>query len=327
MRPRASSEFSVTDYPQINADPLASPLVSGGSSTDHAASHLTGIAAGRSVKLRYLSGLATYMLIVCAFCLALHGQIARAFMIACSRSVLASLWFADAPATTALMERFYREVGTSGAPDAATAIFQAKAAVRNTGFDKPHWWSPFILIGDPNLVMFARGIPTFRSSDEKLIEDAKAAYEKGDYSTAFSKFKTLADQHNPIAQYVVGSMYDNGYGVPEDDTEAVRWYKLSAGQGYAIAQDKFGFLYDIGGDGVPKDYVQAVRWFRLAAAQGLASAQRNLGSMYALGTGVTQDYKEALRLFQLAAAQGDAAAYFNIGNLYSSGTLRKSHLI
>ena len=64
-------------------------------------------------------------------------------------------------------------------------------------------------------------------------------------------------------------------GVPEDDVEAVRWYRLAAEQGLALAQYNLGVMYD-NGEGVPEDDVEAVRWYRLAAEQGLALAQYNL---------------------------------------------------
>jgi TPR repeat protein len=71
-------------------------------------------------------------------------------------------------------------------------------------------------------------------------------------------------------------MYDKGEGVPEDDAEAVKWYRLAGEQGNASAQTNLGFMYDKG-YGVPKDDAEAVRWYRLAAEQGYASAQFNLG--------------------------------------------------
>ena len=37
-------------------------------------------------------------------------------------------------------------------------------------------------------------------------------------------------------------MYGNGGGVPEDDKEAVKWYKLAAEQGNADAQERYGEL-------------------------------------------------------------------------------------
>ena len=42
-------------------------------------------------------------------------------------------------------------------------------------------------------------------------------------------------------------------------------------------------------EGVPEDDAEAVRWFRLAAEQGGATAQYNLGLMYGDGEGVLED--------------------------------------
>ena len=67
-------------------------------------------------------------------------------------------------------------------------------------------------------------------------------------------------------------MYADGEGVPEDDAEAVRWYRLAADQGLANAQYNLGVMY-ADGEGVPEDDAEAVRWYRLAADQGLANAQ------------------------------------------------------
>ena len=39
-------------------------------------------------------------------------------------------------------------------------------------------------------------------------------------------------------------MYASGEGVPEDDAEAVRWYRLAADQGHADAQYNLGWMYD-----------------------------------------------------------------------------------
>ena len=55
-------------------------------------------------------------------------------------------------------------------------------------------------------------------------------------------------------------------GVPENDVEAVRWFRLAADQGDAFAQYILGISYD-NGQGVPQDFVEAHKWFNLAAAQ------------------------------------------------------------
>ena len=69
------------------------------------------------------------------------------------------------------------------------------------------------------------------------------------------------------AQYHLGLMYARGKGVPENDVEAVKWYRLAAAQGLDMAQYALGFMY-AGGEGVPEDYIQAYKWYNLAAAAG-----------------------------------------------------------
>jgi S1-C subfamily serine protease len=63
-------------------------------------------------------------------------------------------------------------------------------------------------------------------------------------------------------------MYRLGEGVPEDDKEAVKWYRLAADQGFALAQLSLAFMYEWG-EGVPEDFIEAYKWYNLAAAQGL----------------------------------------------------------
>jgi TPR repeat protein len=113
-------------------------------------------------------------------------------------------------------------------------------------------------------------------------------------------------------------MYANGQGVPKDDKEAMKWYRLAADQGYASAQNNLGLMY-ANGQGVPKDDKEAVKWYRLAADQGNANAQFNLGGRYANGQGVPQDYKEAVKWYRLAADQGNASAQFSLGVRYDNG--------
>ena len=113
------------------------------------------------------------------------------------------------------------------------------------------------------------------------------------------------------ARFSLGPLYDNGDGVPEDDVEAVRWYRLAAEQGLDVAQYSLGVMY-ANGTGVPEDDAEAVRWYRLAAEQGYDVAQYTLGVRYSEGDGVPEDDREAVRWFRLAAEQGDADAQFNL---------------
>lgn len=82
---------------------------------------------------------------------------------------------------------------------------------------------------------------------------------------------------------------------------------LKAEQGHAGAQINLGVMY-VNGKGVPQDYTEALKWFRKAAEQGLAEAQFNLGVMYGNGEGVPQDYVESYAWTNIAAAQGNKDA-------------------
>ena len=120
-----------------------------------------------------------------------------------------------------------------------------------------------------------------------LLEDAVAAYDKGEFATALRLWRRLADQGDVPAQIKVGSMYAEGVGVPRDYVEAMKWFRRAADQGSARAQFDVGTMYD-SGQGVPQSFAETVKWYRLAAAQGHADAQYHLGLMHAEGRGVAK---------------------------------------
>ena len=73
-------------------------------------------------------------------------------------------------------------------------------------------------------------------------------------------------------------MYYKGEGVPQDYTEAMKWYRLAAEQGNAVGQYNLGLMYRKG-EGVPQDDAEAVKWYSLAAEQGYYKAQHNLAAV------------------------------------------------
>jgi len=138
------------------------------------------------------------------------------------------------------------------------------------------------------------------------LEDAVAAYRKGDYANALQLYRSLAEQGLAVAQFNVGLMYDMGQGVLQNHGEAVKWYRLAADQGRPDAQYQLGHLYY-----KHEQYAEAAKWFRLAADQGRADAQSSLGAMYAEAEGFPQDFVQALKWFILAAAQNHDDAIQN----------------
>ena len=80
-------------------------------------------------------------------------------------------------------------------------------------------------------------------------------------------FGSQRENGDALAQYFLGDMYAYGVGVPEDNAEAVRWYRLAANQNLGLAQSDLGMMYFIG-KGVPMNYVLARMWINIAMANG-----------------------------------------------------------
>jgi TPR repeat protein len=118
---------------------------------------------------------------------------------------------------------------------------------------------------------------------------------------------------------------DDGEGVPEDATEAVRWYRLAADQGYAEAQNNLGLMY-LDGDGADQDTFEAVRLFESVAALGpnevgFGYAATSLGWIYLTGKspGISRNTEEALRWNLFGAGSGHTNALSNLAMMYAEG--------
>lgn len=132
------------------------------------------------------------------------------------------------------------------------------------------------------------------------------------------RVRQKAEKGDADAQYRVGFAYEFGWGLPQDYTEAARWYRRAADQGDAVAQYGLAELYG-NGLGVPHDYTEAVRWLRRAGDQAFLPAQYRIASASEFGWGVPQDYVEAARWYRKAAEQGDSEAQYDLVRLYFIG--------
>ena len=151
------------------------------------------------------------------------------------------------------------------------------------------------------LACVALASPGFAGEVEDAFARGVAAYNEGDYATAFAEFRSAAERGMGDAQFNLGLMYSNGQGVVQDYEDTLYWWRQAAEQNVADAQNNLGMMYE-NGLGVPMDQAEAVRWYRKAAEQGKPYAQHNLGAMYANGRGIERDLVLAHMWFNLATA-------------------------
>ena len=131
------------------------------------------------------------------------------------------------------------------------------------------------------------------------FETGIRALQEKDYAAALSEFKTLADAGVANAEFMVGVMYEYGYGVDADAATAAKWYRRAANRGLASAQYNLSVFYQLG-RGVELDLAEAVRLSRMAAEKGHAVAQTNLGVSYMVGEGIERDLIEAWKWLTIA---------------------------
>lgn len=94
---------------------------------------------------------------------------------------------------------------------------------------------------------------------------------------------------------------------PLDYQQGMLWAKKAAAQNDPVAENIIGYIYE-NGLGVAQDYKEAARWYQLSANAGIAASQYHLGLLYDQGLGVTRDKNLALTLIRKAAASGEARA-------------------
>ncbi|MDO4894443.1 tetratricopeptide repeat protein [Moraxella sp.] len=111
--------------------------------------------------------------------------------------------------------------------------------------------------------------------------------------------KELASSNDANLQYLTGFAYDK----KEDFENAAKFYTKAAEQGHVKSQYNLGTMYN-DGQGVPKDYAKALEWYSKAAEQGHGEAQFNIGVMYRLGLGVTKNKATAKEWFGKACDSG-----------------------
>lgn len=118
-----------------------------------------------------------------------------------------------------------------------------------------------------------------------------------------TKLQELAEKGDAQAAFDLGEMHATGEGIPQNNIEAVRWYKFAAEKKNPKAQCLLGTAYHKG-IGITPDNQQAVFWLSQAAEQMDPLAHFQLGESHEDGWLGKKDINEAYKWYLLSASQG-----------------------
>ncbi len=107
----------------------------------------------------------------------------------------------------------------------------------------------------------------FEAHDDINHIKAEQAMSEGNFAIAYCLWDPLAKKGDSKAQFNIGWMFHNGYGLAIDDSKALDWWLKAAEQGYTEAFYTLADLY-LAGFGVEKDKDIAMGWYIAASELG-----------------------------------------------------------
>ena len=171
-----------------------------------------------------------------------------------------------------------------------------------------------------------------------MPQDYEEAFEL--YSLALDIRQRLDPHGGHYLMYVMGKMHQHGWGVEQDDAEAMRWYKkaMNVPAGEKIHNDlryEMAWRYYLG-DGVQQDYHKAAVWYEQMAAETpwtrqypfetgvdlhtAAESQYILGEMYRKGQGVPVHPEQAAAWYGRASSYDYPDAHYRLAIMQRTGT-------
>jgi uncharacterized protein len=156
------------------------------------------------------------------------------------------------------------------------------------------------------------------------LEQGIEAYEELDFTRAFEILIKFAQAGEADAQKIIGHMYSFGQGVQQDDSEAIRWYRLAAEQGDRVAQNNLAsYLLD-------EKFEEAIKWYVASAEQNFPFAQDALGDIFSGSLANSDAYinkDQALKWYSRAAENGFVSACHKVAELYRDSTIPQNDLL
>lgn len=147
---------------------------------------------------------------------------------------------------------------------------------------------------------------------------AYAAFQRGQYLTAFQLALPRARGGDAAAQTLIAELYEKGLGIGRDTKEAAEWYRIAASTGNREAQFSYA-LKLLEGKDVPKDSEKGKEMMAEAANAGHALAMFNYANQIIADRPTSAGYRKALPFYEKAAENRVSDAYYALSVIYSQG--------
>ncbi len=147
------------------------------------------------------------------------------------------------------------------------------------------------------LLVLGEDNPLRDKLDTSIIE----AFENCDCETTYRKARLLAEQGDAGAQVFLGTLFQDGWGIPVSDyDEAVKWYQRASDQGHPVAQLLLANRYRDGHGELCEDLDKMLELYYKSANQNYAEAYYALAANFCFSS--EKNHIEAYKWAKLAAA-------------------------
>lgn len=154
-----------------------------------------------------------------------------------------------------------------------------------------------------------------------LMQDASHSGRQEDYMFCHIYLMQILSSNPELTEtyFYLGHLYECGFGVTKDPSNAIHFYFKGAKLGNAHCMTKLGDCYH-SGFGVAVNHKEALRYYTMAAEHQDSEAHINMGMIYEHGyEGVPMDYAKAFNSYETAAKLGNPKAEFHLGLMYETG--------
>ena len=139
--------------------------------------------------------------------------------------------------------------------------------------------------------------PKQKEQELKLQEASREIDRKIQVTFNLQKCRKEAESGDVNKQFYFGWMYDKGYKVSENPSEALRWYTLAANSGHPKALFNIAVMHFNGRFG-EQNIGLVVEWaMKVVTQTKLAEGRLLLGYLYEMGLGVPQNSSKAFELY------------------------------